>query len=165
MNEMPTAEGSGAISAPLSGPLSFITPLLGLGDHTEFVLSLVEGTDDLYTLAIDGAPAGSTPRLFLLNPGDYFLDYSPGIPPDVIAELAGEAPEESVRRVPEESVQGLAAGVADLAVLVVIHPADATSGPTANLLAPIIIHRPTRRAHQLVLDGAPWPLRAPLVPA
>ena len=148
-----------APTTTFSGRLTFVEPLLGLGSHTEFVLSLVEGTDDLFTLSVDGAGEGSRPRLFLLDPGAYFLDYAPVIAADTVAELAGPGRDQA------EPVPTGAAEADDVAVLVVVHPADATSGPTANLLAPIVVHRATRRARQLVLDGTPWPLRAPLIPA
>ncbi|MFT0847517.1 flagellar assembly protein FliW [Actinomycetaceae bacterium L2_0104] len=145
--------------ATFSGRLSFVEPLLGLGSHTDFVLNLVEGTDDLFTLSVAGSGEGSRPRLFLLDPGAYFLDYDPVIAPDTVAELAG--PGEG-RAEPDPTD---AADADDMAVLVVVHPADATSAPTANLLAPIVVHRATRRARQVVLDGTNWPLRAPLAPA
>jgi flagellar assembly factor FliW len=45
-------------------------------------------------------------------------------------------------------------------VLVVTTIAD--DGRAANLMAPILVHRASGRAAQVILDGD-WPLRAPLV--
>ncbi len=132
----------------LTGAVTFLQPLPGLGEHTAFTLCPVEDTDDLYTLTADGVPGGRAPRLFLLDPAVYFLDYAPALPPDVIEQLSGTGENAATK----------------LVVLAVLHPADAVSGPTANLLAPVAIHPGTRRAQQVVLEDAQWPLRAPLMP-
>ena len=133
-----------------AGNVSFTEPLPGIGSYTGFQLAPVEGTDDLFSMTVEGAPPGTTPRLFLLDPAQYFLDYAPSIPRDVAVELADADGEEDA---------------INLAVLVVVHPGDDNTGPTANLLAPIVLSPETRRARQVVLEGAPWPLRAPLVAA
>lgn len=133
-------------SGDLSGPITFVAPLPGLGEHTAFTLTAVDGTDDLFTLTADASGDGNAPRLFLLDPGAYFLDYAPSLPKESLRELSGT---------PDSADD-------EASMLVVVHPADATLGPTANLLAPVVIHPRTRRARQIVLDGTSWPLRAPL---
>lgn len=144
--------GSASALAKMLGPITFVAPLPGLGEHTAYTISPVEGTGDLFTLKADvadepGGAGGFAPRLFLLSPGAYFLDYSPTVSREIARELTGQQGDPS-----------------ELITLVVIHPADTVMGATANLLAPVIVHPTTRRARQVVLEGSSWPLHAPLIP-
>lgn len=90
---------------------------------------------------------GDAPRLFLVQPGPYFADYSPRIPSETLAALG----DDDGATTPE-----------DLAILVVLNPGVSPAAATANLLAPVLLNTRTRRARQIVLDDGSWPLRAPL---
>ncbi|WP_372593937.1 flagellar assembly protein FliW [Actinotalea sp.] len=79
-------------------------------------------------------------RLFLVPPQAYFPDYAP----------------------PLDAGSRLALGLGDEAplLLAVVHPGSEGNGPTANLLAPVVINPTTGSALQVVLDSDEWPLRA-----
>lgn len=58
-----------------------------------------------------------------------------------------------------------ALGADDVAALEIVSLATVSGGAvTLNLAAPILIHPPTRRGMQVILEGE-WPLRAPALPA
>lgn len=119
--------------------IDFVAPLPGLGDVRRFALTPLDGTHTLFTLrSVD--PEGL--RLFLIPPELYFADYAPRLDSSVRAAIG--------------------VGQAEPAVFAIVHPATETDGPTANLLAPIVVNPTTGAAMQAVLDGASWPLRAPL---
>ena len=84
-------------------------------------------------------------RLFLVPPQVYFPSYAPRI----------------------DAESRLALGLGDEAplLLVVVHPGNEGAGPTANLLAPVVINPTTGSALQVVLDSDEWPLRAQFVAA
>lgn len=119
--------------------LTFIDPLPGLGDLTGFTLSQIDDEGLLFTLRSVEAP---DTRLFLLDPRPFFPGYRPELDPETLARLD--------------------LGDAAPTVLVVVRPASGDSPHTANLLAPVVVNPRTGAAIQLVLDGADWPLRAPL---
>lgn len=79
-------------------------------------------------------------RLFLVPPQTYFPDYDPRL----------------------DAGSRLALGLGDEAplLLAVVHPGGQGEGPTANLLAPVVINPTTGSALQVVLDADEWPLRA-----
>lgn len=120
--------------------VEFTAPLPGLGGNTSFTLERIDGAEGLFALrsASDGL------RLFLLDPasGDYALPggaYRPVLGAGVRAQIGAE----------EES---------DIQVLVVANPAD--DGVSLNLRAPIVVHRGTGRAAQVILDDQSYPIRA-----
>jgi len=120
--------------------LSFVSPLPGLGDARSFTLSVLDDAGVLYAMRSTTEPAV---RLFLVRPEAFFADYRPELPDDLLGELGAARPQ-------------------DVAVLVVVTPGGDGEAPTANLPAPVVAHLGTGRAAQVVLDGTPWPLRAPL---
>ncbi|GAA1916969.1 hypothetical protein GCM10009775_06760 [Microbacterium aoyamense] len=107
----------------------------GLAPHTAYTLHRVDGADGLYALH---SRVGSV-RLFLLDPlvGDY--GYRPVLTAGMLAEIG-------------------AADGTDARVFVVVNPAD--DGVYLNLRAPIILHRQTGRAAQIILDDQNYPVRA-----
>lgn len=119
----------------LTTDVDFAAPLPGLSPHTAFTLDRIEGAEGLYALRA----VGDAVRLFLLDPtaGDY--GYEPAIPPGVRADLG-------------------AADDADLQVFVVANPTD--DGVYLNLRAPVLIHRGSGRAAQVILDDQRYPIRA-----
>lgn len=122
--------------------IEFRTPMPGFPEHRHFVL--VSTADDglLYTLRSVDDPEL---RFLVVPPAPFFPWYAPEVGDQVVELLATEQP-------------------ADLLVLVVVTVAGEAADATANLLAPIIVDRSTRRAVQVVLDQD-LPIHAPLLTA
>jgi flagellar assembly factor FliW len=116
--------------------LQFTAPLLGLGDEVEFALTQVDDVPGLYRLA------GEHVQLHVIDPDAFLEDYSPAVD---AAEL---------RRIGE--VEDPAAYA-----MFVVTRLDA-GAPSANLMAPIIVHRGTGRAAQVILADDRYPVAAPL---
>ncbi|MBF0689201.1 MAG: flagellar assembly protein FliW [Cellulomonas sp.] len=117
-------------------------PLPGLPEHEEFTLAPLDGSGAVLTLT--STPGRARPvRLFVVAPHTFFPSYAPEVPADTRATL------------------GLAEGESPV-LLAVVHPAGVDREvPSANLLAPLVVHPADGRVVQAVLDGD-LPLRAPL---
>lgn len=115
--------------------VDFTTAPPGLAPHTAFTLHRVDGAEGLYALH---SAVGSV-RLFLLDPqsGDY--GYRPRLTRGMLAEIGAS----------EES---------DVRVFVVVNPAD--DGVYLNLRAPVLLHRQSGRAAQIIFDDQSYPVRA-----
>ena len=126
----------------LPAVLRTVRPLPGLPEHEEYALAPLDDAGVLLTLT--SAPDGARPvRLFVVTPHTFFPSYAPEVPDDATAAL------------------GLAAGEVPV-LLAVAHPAGGDRDvPSANLLAPLVVHPADGRVVQAVLDGD-LPLRAPL---
>jgi flagellar assembly factor FliW len=122
----------------MSGLVTFIAPPPGLSPLLEFDLEPVADADGLYTLRSLDAP---DVRLFVIDAPVYLPDY---------------APEVSVQQL--ESIG--ATETSEVRVLVVTTLNE--GGPSANLMAPILMHSTSGEATQVILDGDTWPLRMPL---
>jgi flagellar assembly factor FliW len=122
----------------MSGLVTFITPPPGLSPLLEFDLEPVAEADGLYTLRSLDAP---DIRLFVIDAPVYLPDYNPEV---------------SVTQL--ESIG--ATETSEVRVLVVTTLSD--DGPSANLMAPILMHATSGEATQVILDGDDWPLRMPL---
>jgi len=120
----------------MTDTVTFVTPPLGLGEHTQFELDQVADSGSLFSLS---ALTDPNTRLFVVNPGDVLPDYEPAI----------------------TGAQADALGIqsADDAVLFVIARL-ADDGLGVNLLAPIVVNRHTGAAAQVILDGQGYPVRA-----
>jgi len=119
----------------MTDTVTFVTPPLGLGPHTDFELDHVADSATLFSLQ---ALTDPDLRLFVINPGDIVDDYKP-----VISGAQAEA---------------LGIADADDAVLFVIARL-AEDGIGVNLLAPIVVNRHTGAAAQLILEGQGYPVR------
>lgn len=117
--------------------VTFAAPMPGLHPYTDFSLQAVDGAAGLFALRSLEADV----RLFLLDTSDGPGEYQPRLPPVALDEIG-------------------AAGVDDVRVLVVANPAD--DGIHLNLRAPLVVHRQTGRALQVILDDQDYPLRARL---
>jgi len=116
--------------------LRFTRPLLGLGEDVDYELAPVDDVAGLYTLA------SSTLQLYLVDPDAFLRGYSPAVSPDELLGIGGvDDP----------------AAYAMFAVTTL-----AADGPTANLMAPIIVHRETGRAAQVILSDDRYPVSVPL---
>lgn len=121
----------------MTGLVTFITPPPGLSPLLEFDLEPVAEADGLYSLRSLDAP---DIRLFVIDAPVYLPDYHPEV---------------SVQQL--ESVG--ASETSEVRVLVVATLNN--DMPSANLMAPILMHATSGAANQLILDGE-WPLRMPL---
>jgi flagellar assembly factor FliW len=111
-------------------------PMPGFPAHRQFVLVRLNDEGLLFAFTSIDDPGL---RFLVAPPEPYFPDYAPEIENEVFAALNTKDPDR-------------------LLVMVVI-----TAGveeTTANLLAPIIIDRDSRRAMQIVLTGSHLPVRA-----
>ena len=129
-----TAPTASDARSPERTALRFTAPLLGLPGATGYDLVVVPDGIGLFTLE-----CGAT-RLFAVDPALYVDDYRP--------RLTAE----------QREAVGVATDAEGL-LLVVVTPDP--EGPTANLLAPIVI-APDGRASQVLLEDQEMPVRAPL---
>ena len=125
--------------------VQLVEPLPGLSSGTAFTLEPIDESEHLFALR---GTHGDPTRLFLMRPAPYFEAYSPRIDPTVLAALQLEGDDD-----------------ARCSVLVIVTPRSGAFPATANLLAPLVLNTATGHAQQVILDGASWPLRAPLVAA
>lgn len=126
-------------SGPYAVPsrLRLVEPLPGL-PGTEYDLDALDEIGFLFALH-----GPDDVRLFAVSPGLVFPDYRPTIPRPVLDAVCG----------PEGG---------DVVLLAVVHPGVGERlAPTADLLAPVVVHCASGRALQTVLDED-LPLRAPL---
>lgn len=115
--------------------VEFASALPGLAPHTSFTLHRVDGADGLYALH---STSGAV-RLFLLDPRAGRYGYEPPLTPSTLGEIGAS----------DES---------DVHIFVVVNPAD--DGVYLNLRAPVLIHRESGRASQVILDDQSYPIRA-----
>ena len=116
--------------------IDMAVPMPGFPAHRQFVLVRLNDNGLLYAFTSVDDP---NLRFLVAPPEPFFPDYAPEIENDVFAALNTKDPDR-------------------LLVMVVI-----TAGvqeTTANLLAPIIVDRDSRRAMQVVLTGTDMPVRA-----
>jgi flagellar assembly factor FliW len=116
--------------------LDMALPMPGFPAHRQFVLVRLNDDGLLYAFTSIEDPEL---RFLVAPPEPFFPDYAPEIEKEVFAALNTKDPDR-------------------LLVMVVI-----TAGvgeTTANLMAPIIVDRDSRRAMQIVLSGSGMPVRA-----
>ncbi|MFI7596965.1 flagellar assembly protein FliW [Actinoplanes sp. NPDC049681] len=116
--------------------IDMATPMPGFPAHRQFVL--VELNDDGLLYAFTSIQDPSL-RFLVAPPEPFFPDYAPEIENEVLAALNTKDPDR-------------------LLLLVVITAGQEET--TANLLAPIVVDRDSRRAMQVVLNGSNMPVRA-----
>jgi flagellar assembly factor FliW len=111
-------------------------PMPGFPAHRQFVLVRLNDEGLLYAFTSVEDPEL---RFLVAPPEPFFPDYAPEIENEVFAALNTKDPDR-------------------LLVMVVI--TAGVNETTANLLAPIIVDRDSRRAMQVVLTGSNMPVRA-----
>ena len=119
--------------------LTVVGGLAGCTTGERYALVEVSPTSPLFRLCSLDEPGLD---FLVVPPGVFFPDYAP---------LVDDA---SAARI------GLT-DAADALLLVLLTVGDDVAAATANLMAPIVIHAPSRRAAQVVVEDT-WPLRAPL---
>jgi flagellar assembly factor FliW len=130
------------IEAAMTGPaldmpiLDMASPMLGFPAHRQFVLVRLNDAGLLYAFTSVDDPEL---RFLVAPPEPFFPDYAPELENATLAALNTKDPDR-------------------LLVMVVI--TAGVNETTANLLAPIIVDRDTRRAIQVVLADANLPVRA-----
>lgn len=124
--------------------IHFLEALPGLSTTTDFALTPLDDAGLLFSLR----GAQDSTRLFAIQPGPYFDEYEPSFGPEVLSALALDGTDDDRR-----------------AVLVIVTPSQPGAPATANLLAPLVLNTETGDALQVILEGAPWPVRAPLAAA
>lgn len=116
--------------------VEFASPLPGLSPYTAFTLDAIPGAEGLYALRSVEAAV----RLFLLDPVAVGgLGYEPPLTAGILAEVGAD-------------------DVSEVRVLVVANPGD--DGVRVNLRAPVIVHRESGRANQVILEDQTYPIRA-----
>jgi flagellar assembly factor FliW len=116
--------------------IDLAVPMPGFPAYRQFVLVRLNDEGLLYAFTSIDDPEL---RFLVAPPEPFFPDYAPEIEDEVFAALNTKDPDR-------------------LLVMVVI--TAGVSETTANLLAPIIVDRDTRRAMQVVLNGSGMPVRA-----
>jgi flagellar assembly factor FliW len=116
--------------------IDMAVPMPGFPAHREFVLVRLHEEGLLYAFTSTDDPEL---RFLVAPPEPFFPDYAPEIENDVLAALNTKDPDR-------------------LLLLVVI--TAGVNETTANLLAPIVVDRDSRRAMQVVLTGSGMPIRA-----
>jgi flagellar assembly factor FliW len=121
--------------------IEFVSAMPGFPNHRQFTLARLHDQDLLYALTSVDDPAL---RFLVVPPVPFFPDYAPEFD--------------------DETRKLLDVHDADQVILLlVVTPGRDGTGASANLLAPIVVDRRSRRAAQVVLDGSGLPVRAPLV--
>jgi flagellar assembly factor FliW len=122
--------------------IEFVAPMPGFPGDRRFMLVRLDEAGVLYALTgVDNDKL----RFLVVPPGPFFRDYEPEIDDESLAALG-------------------ATDAAGLLVLLVVTTGETARESTANLMAPIVLNQPSRRAVQLVLNGTGLPVRATLMP-
>ena len=116
--------------------IDMAVPMPGFPAHRQFVLVRLNDNGLLYAFTSIDDPSL---RFLVAPPEPFFPDYAPEIENEVFAALNTREPDR-------------------LLVMVVI--TAGVNETTANLLAPIIVDRDSRRAMQVVLTDSSLPVRA-----
>ena len=116
--------------------IDLAVPMPGFPRHRQFVLVRLNDEGLLYAFTSIEDPEL---RFLVAPPEPFFPDYAPEIEDEVFAALNTRDPDR-------------------LLLLVVI--TAGVNETTANLLAPIVVDRDSRRAMQVILNGTGMPVRA-----
>jgi flagellar assembly factor FliW len=116
--------------------IDLAVPMPGFPRHRQFVLVRLNDEGLLYAFTSIEDPEL---RFLVAPPEPFFPDYAPEIEDEVFAALNSKDPDR-------------------LLLLVVI--TAGVNETTANLLAPIVVDRDSRRAMQVILNGSGLPVRA-----
>ncbi len=117
--------------------VEFASPMPGLAPYTAFALEPIAGAEGLFALRSTDADV----RLFLLEPVTGEYGYEPRIPSGILSDVG-------------------AADQLETRLFVVANPAE--DGVFLNLRAPVVMHRESGRAAQVILEDTSYPIRVPL---
>lgn len=132
-----TDEGTPVSDIPV---IEMVRPMPGFADHLRFALVDVDETGVLCDLRSLDDPAV---RFLVAPPSAFFPDYAPEIDDETAAELGITSAD-------------------DVVLLVVLRAGRTLDTTTANLLAPVLVNRATRRSAQVILDDPAYSVAVPL---
>lgn len=136
---LPTTETvTGTPDVPV---IELVHPMPGFPDRLQFALVALDEDGVLCALRSLEDP---DLRFLVVPPGPFFPDYAPDVDDSVVSDLGIGSAEDAL-------------------VLLVLKAGDSLADTTANLLAPVVVNRRTRRAAQVILDDPTLSVRAPLV--
>lgn len=118
--------------------VTFVAPLPGLSPYTAFALDPIEGASGLYALR---SQEHEDVRLYVLDQTAGDSGYAPQLGRGVRAEVGAD-------------------DISEIRLFVVVNPTE--SGVFVNLRAPIVMHRETGQASQIILDDESYSFREPL---
>ena len=137
-----TATGTLDVAEAVDVPvIEFVAPLPGFPVDRHFVLVRLDDAGVLYAMS---SVEHEDLRFLVVPPAPFFPDYAPEIDDESLTALGSP-------------------DVSELLVLLVVTAGPTPADSTANLMAPIVLHEPSRRAVQLVLGGTDFPVRALLL--
>lgn len=138
-----TTERFGTVQVEASQILHFEGSILGFEHLKQFALIQHQADSPFQWLQALEDPALA---FVVTHPGLFGFDYSVTIPEPVARELAIEQAD-------------------DLIILTIVTiPDDNPAQMTANLLAPLVIHRKSQQARQVILDDPAFSTRVRLLP-
>jgi flagellar assembly factor FliW len=120
--------------------IEFVAPMPGFPDHRRFYLVSIDDSGLVYWLTSADDPEL---RFLVIPPQAFFSDYTPEISDEALSILGVDEAER-------------------LLLLLVVTAGDTLQETTANLMAPIVVDKESRRAVQTVLAGSDFPVRAAL---
>jgi flagellar assembly factor FliW len=121
--------------------IELVHPMPGFPDLRQF--ALVELDEDGVLCSLRSLEDPDL-RFLVVPPAPFFPDYAPEVDDVVVSDLEiGSAD--------------------DALVLLVLRAGDSLAETTANLLAPVVVNRRTRRAAQVILDDPSLSVSEPLV--
>jgi flagellar assembly factor FliW len=121
--------------------IELVRPMPGFPHLRRFALVRLDPAGELCSMNSVDDPGL---RFLVVPPGRFFPDYVPEVEDDVLSDLEIESPD-------------------DVLLLVVLNAGASLASTTANLAAPVLVNRATRRAGQIVLDAPGFPIAAPLI--
>lgn len=121
--------------------IELVHPMPGFPDRRQF--ALVELDEDGVLCALRSLEDPDL-RFLVVPPAPFFPNYAPEVDDAVVSDLEIAAAEDAL-------------------VLLVLRAGESLADTTANLLAPVVINRRTRRAAQVILDDPTLSVSEPLV--
>lgn len=121
--------------------IELVHPMPGFPDRRRFALVVLDDDGVLCALRSLDEP---DLRFLVVPPAPFFPDYAPEVDDGTVADLGIGSPDDAL-------------------VLLVLRAGESLTETTANLLAPVVVNRRTRRAAQVILDDPTLSVSAPLV--
>lgn len=121
--------------------IELVHPMPGFPDRRQF--ALVELDEDGVLCALRSLEEPDL-RFLVVPPAPFFPDYAPVVDDATVTDLEIDSADDAL-------------------VLLVLRAGVSLSDTTANLMAPVVVNRRTRRATQVILDDPTLSVSAPLV--
>lgn len=121
--------------------IELVHPMPGFPDRRQF--ALVELDEDGVLCALRSLEEPDL-RFLVVPPAPFFPDYAPVVDDATVTDLEIDSADDAL-------------------VLLVLRAGVSLADTTANLMAPVVVNRRTRRATQVILDDPTLSVSAPLV--